>query len=96
METIKWIFDGIGTELLSLVIGAIVGGVVGYKIAIKHTSQQKQVADDSSKQKQELHIDGQSRIGNESSNIQSSIKQTQKAGKNANQSQVGGIKDDRR
>ena len=96
METIKWIFDGIGTEIISLIIGLGVGGFAGYKIGIKHTSEQKQVADDSSKQRQELHIDEKSQTGTDSSKIQSSIKQSQKAGKNAEQSQVGGIKDGRR
>ena len=35
METLQWVFDGIGTELLSLVIGGIAGGFTGYKIGIK-------------------------------------------------------------
>ncbi len=34
------IFDGIGTEFLSLIIGSIIGGTVGYKIGSK--SKQKQ------------------------------------------------------
>ncbi len=96
MEQIQWIFDGIGTEIVSLILGLAVGGFTGYKIGIKHTSEQKQVADDDSKQKQELHIDEKSTTGTNSSEIQSSIKQSQKAGKNAEQSQVGGIKDGRR
>ena len=37
------------------------GGFAGYKIGIKHTSEQKQVADDSSKQRQELYIDEKSK-----------------------------------
>lgn len=34
MEKFKWIFDGIGTEIISLVIGSILGGGIGYKIGI--------------------------------------------------------------
>jgi hypothetical protein len=96
IEMIKWIFDGIGTEIISLIVGLAMGGFAGYKIGIKHTSEQKQVADDSSKQRQELYIDEKSKTGTDSSKMQSSIKQSQKAGKNAEQSQVGGIKDGRR
>ena len=34
MEDIKWIFEGFGTEILSLIIGLITGGTIGYKIGI--------------------------------------------------------------
>lgn len=36
----EWFFDGIGTEILSLIIGSIIGGTLGYKIGSK--SKQKQ------------------------------------------------------
>lgn len=32
MEYLQWIFDGIGTELLSLAIGVIGGTFAGYRI----------------------------------------------------------------
>ncbi|MDE7184066.1 MAG: hypothetical protein K2O40_06210 [Lachnospiraceae bacterium] len=55
-----WIFDGIGTEMIgiiiSLIIGALGGGTVGYKIGIRRTAKQKQIAGDDAEQKQELHI----------------------------------------
>ena len=35
MENLEWILDGIGTELISLAVGAIAGGFAGYKIGIK-------------------------------------------------------------
>ena len=44
MENLQWIFDGIGTELLSLVIGGIAGGFAGYKIGIKKSGKQVQKA----------------------------------------------------
>lgn len=37
----KWFFDGIGTEIVSLIIGAILGGTVGYKIGNKSKLVQK-------------------------------------------------------
>lgn len=50
METLEWIFDGIGTELISLLIGAVFGGAAGYKIGSKNKIKQKQKAGDDSKQ----------------------------------------------
>ena len=35
------IFDGIGTEIISLIVGAIVGGTVCYKICSKGKQSQK-------------------------------------------------------
>ena len=35
------IFDGIGTEIISLIFGAIIGGTVGYKIGSKSKQSQK-------------------------------------------------------
>ena len=82
-----WFFDGIGTEIIgiiiSLIIGALGGGAVGYKIGIKRTV----------KQKQEFHIEG-NRVGKKSLKNTTNIKQSQKAGKNAVQTQIGGISDD--
>ncbi len=41
----EWIFDGIGTELLSIAIGLIIGGfgggAIGYKIGNKANQKQK-------------------------------------------------------
>lgn len=28
----EWIFDGIGTAIITLILGSLVGGTVGYKI----------------------------------------------------------------
>lgn len=50
MENLEWIFDGIGTELISLIIGTILGGTAGYKIGSKNKIKQKQKAGDNSKQ----------------------------------------------
>lgn len=45
-----WIFDGIGTEIISSVIGLIIGGAIGYKIGIRNRVNQKQKAMDNAKQ----------------------------------------------
>jgi hypothetical protein len=46
MDYIKWIFDGIGTEVVIFLLGLLGGGTVGYKIAIKKTIKQTQKAGD--------------------------------------------------
>lgn len=92
-----WIFDGIGTEIIgiiiSLIIGALGGGAVGYKIGIRRTAKQKQIAGDDAEQKQELHM-RESHNGEISSKNKTNVKQFQKAGNNAVQTQIGGIDDD--
>ena len=52
MDELAWIFEGIGTELISLVIGTVLGGAVGYKIGSKNKIKQNQKAGDNSKQVQ--------------------------------------------
>lgn len=47
---INAIFDGIGTELISLAVGAVIGGFTGYKIGVKNKNKQKQKARDNSNQ----------------------------------------------
>lgn len=91
----EWFFDGIGTELISLIIGAIGGGAIGYKIGIKRTSVQKQVARDNALQTQEIKM-GKNDVRNSPVKSKTSIRQSQKAGNNAVQLQVGGIDDERR
>ena len=95
---VEWFFDGIGTEIVSivvgLVIGAVSGGTVGYKIGINRTASQKQIAGNDSKQKQKLQM-GKSDVSTHSTKSKTNLKQTQKAGDNAVQTQIGGINDDR-
>ena len=52
MVNLEWIFEGIGTELLSLAIGAVVGGLTGYKIGVKNKVKQTQKAGKNSTQNQ--------------------------------------------
>lgn len=47
----EWIFDGIGTTIVSLIISFLTGGAVGYKIGInKNMVKQKQKAGNNSLQ----------------------------------------------
>ena len=92
----EWFFDGIGTEIISIVIsffiGAVGGGAIGYKIGIKRIAKQKQKAGNNSEQRQKLKI-GKNSIGTTASKNKTSIKQVQKADDNAVQTQIGGIND---
>ncbi|MBR5471590.1 MAG: hypothetical protein IKU81_05710 [Oscillibacter sp.] len=94
MENLQWIFDGIGTELLSLAIGAIAGGLAGYKVGVKKSGKQTQKAKSGAKQRQELIVDDNAAAGG-NSNVQNNIRQVQKAGKNSEQVQIGRINDGR-
>jgi hypothetical protein len=47
----EWIFDGIGTALVTLILGLLTGGAVGYKIGInKNKVKQSQKAGNNSSQ----------------------------------------------
>lgn len=48
----EWFFDGIGTALITLILGLLTGGAVGYRIGIKKTNKvnQKQIAKDNASQ----------------------------------------------
>ena len=49
----EWIFDGIGTSIITLIIGCLTGGAVGYKIGInKNSAKQRQKAGNNSSQSQ--------------------------------------------
>lgn len=88
------IFDGIGTEIIgiiiSLIIGAVGGGIAGYKIGVKRSSKQKQVAGANSKQRQELRVDGTAE-GNDSVKLSEKVSQCQKAGDGSIQTQIASI-----
>ena len=90
MENIPWIFDGIGTEIVGLVLGTVLGGFAGYKIGIHKKGKQLQIAKAASKQRQEMVVDSDAHIGDET-NVQNTIRQIQKAGNNSEQTQIGRI-----
>ena len=88
MENVQWIFSGIGTELLSLVLGALCGGIIGYRIGVKKNSTQKQVAKNGSTQRQDVEIACNAKT-NVNTDIEQNITQTQRAGNNSQQVQTG-------
>ena len=86
----EWIFSGIGTTILTGIGGMIIGGISGYQIGIHSKGKQYQKAGAEAKQRQDLElqdecIDGKNKIRN-------FVKQTQKAGNEAEQIQVGSVK----
>ena len=44
----EWFFSGIGTEIISALIGLVIGGVGGYKIGVRNKIKQVQKAGDNS------------------------------------------------
>jgi predicted TIM-barrel enzyme len=87
----EWIFDGIGTAIINLIIGAIAGGAIGYRIGIKSRSKQVQKAESYANQNQSIEIGSRKVV--DSGRISSSIKQVQKAGEHVSQVQVGRVDD---
>lgn len=51
MELYQWLFDGIGTAVLGLVVGGLGGGFVGYRIG-KQSIRQSEKARDNAVQTQ--------------------------------------------
>lgn len=48
----EWIFDGIGTEIISLLIVLAGGGAIGYRIGIRNNISQHQKGRDQARQVQ--------------------------------------------
>lgn len=38
MDNVQWFFSGIGVEILKVLIGAIIGGGVGYAVGVRKKS----------------------------------------------------------
>lgn len=76
MEWYEWVFNGIGTTIISAICSFI-----SYKAAVKQIGKQSQVAGDNSIQKQKMIIEGK----RAEQDVQNTIKQTQKAGNHAEQ-----------
>ena len=91
-EWIKWVFEGIGTEIIAAIIGLVVGGIGGFTIG-KHTkSKQTQKAGDSAKQKQSFTVDNGDITNSKRSQETTTIIQKQEAGNNSEQVQTGSVK----
>jgi hypothetical protein len=46
----EWLFSGLGTAMISFILGIVSGGIIGYRIAIRKESKQKQKAGNNSQQ----------------------------------------------
>lgn len=90
-EWITWVFDGIGSTIFSLIVGALIGGAVGYKIGVHKNVKQKQTGGDNVKQRQEFTLENED-VSEDGGKIKNNFQQSQKAGDNAEQVQIGGIK----
>lgn len=83
---INWVFSGIGTEILAILL---IGGVV-YKI--KQRVNQKQTAGKNSKQYQSIELIISDDKNNQKSDTE--LNQIQKSGDNSEQVQIGRIRND--
>ena len=93
-DWIKWVFDGIGTEVISGIIGLLIGGIGGFVIGRHTTSKQTQKAGDSTKQKQSFVIDNGREANSKRTQETNMIVQKQKAGNNSEQIQTGRVKNE--
>lgn len=69
----------------------MIGGVVGYKIGVHKNVKQKQTGGDTVKQRQEFTLENED-VSKDGGKIKNNFQQSQKAGDNAEQVQIGGIK----
>ena len=90
-EWVTLVFDGIGSTIFSLIAGALIGGAVGYKIGVHKNVKQKQTGGDNVKQRQEFTLENED-VSEDGGKIKNNFQQSQKAGDNAEQVQIGGIK----
>ena len=90
-EWIPWVIDGSGSTIFSLIAGALIGGAIGYKIGVHKNVKQKQTGGDNVKQRQEFTLENED-VSKDGGKIKNNFQQSQKAGDNAEQVQIGGIK----
>ena len=89
-EWVNWFFDGIGTEILSLIIGALGGGYVGFRVGKRKSKfEQIQEAGTGAEQRQQGKNHLKSNDGSKSKDSKSRFRQIQKAGDNSKQTQIG-------
>ena len=91
-DWIKWVFDGLGTAIISLIAGGVFGGFVGYRIGKRRSKvvQTQQAGSDSSqfqvgKSSSEADVNTTEKV-----DMKTVLHQSQKAGDNSKQTQIGG------
>lgn len=58
-DWMTWVFDGIGSTIFSLIVGALIGGAAGYQIGIRKNVKQKQTGGNNIKQRQEFTLENE-------------------------------------
>lgn len=89
MDYVQWIFSGIGTQIVTGIVALLAGGVIGYRIRDIQIAKQKQIAGNSSNQRQELHIERNYKEAICEKESHQVMNQIQKAGDNSTQVQIG-------
>lgn len=91
-EWVKWLFDGLGTEIIILIIGAIGGGLIGFRIGKRKSKfMQTQEAGVGSEQYQKgMSVSVSQNEAEKGQDAKLSFRQEQKAGDNSKQLQIGG------
>ena len=89
IETLKWLFDGIGTQTIAIIVGLIIPcgvGVIIWRRCTKNKMIQK--AGDSSEQKQILIIDSDIPSDHKIEQEKNVVALKQTAGNNSKQTQI--------
>ena len=92
MNWYEWFFDGIGTEIVSAIIGLLAGGIGGFFIGRRTKTVQRQKAGNDAKQRQQAATCNLNEEKERSRKQRDSIFQEQVAGDNAEQIQTGSVK----
>ena len=96
MEWYSWVFDGIGTAIVSAILGLVLGGIGGFAIGRKSKSKQIQKANNNANQRQSADVDNtKNGDSKETTKTETFVVQKQKAKDNANQVQIGSVKNGR-
>ena len=90
-ECLSWLFDGIGSTILGLIISFVIGGIGGFAIGRATKSKQLQKAGNGAKQKQSIVIDREPMDEKKKGKERTTLRQKQIAGDNAEQLQTGRI-----
>lgn len=92
-KAIEWIFSGIGTTTLSHLVTALFSAFIGYKVGIHNTLKQIQKAGKNSKQYQSTVVKNSS-LTSRMKTKSIELTQTQEAGDNSSQKQIGETQND--
>ncbi len=92
-EWLNWFFDGIGSQIICLLIGGVLGGIGGFYICkYKGKMNQKQIAGSDSEQLQQGIQKESKKIKNQGTlnqQVHENLEQVQKAKDYSKQTQIG-------